>query len=224
MDQGGLLRIKRACDAPNRNEGIAAQLIDYGRRWWGPILRNRNARPNTSRPAPSSPRLSSRVAGLTFAKKNMSKPKLPSAIRLWLAARGFQQAADASFEKLRSPGYVGFISVPVVFLYARSIELSLKACLRQHTADPKVFAKILGHRLDWILAEAERLGICTALGLSKEHRLTIAVIGEDYSDKWYEYPEHFWRARPKTEDLKSAAAFLNEKTQSYVDRKNAKTV
>jgi hypothetical protein len=127
----------------------------------------------------------------------MPKPKLPTAIRLWLAGRAFQQAADASFEKLRSPGYVGFISVPVVFLYVRSIELSLKACLRQHTGDPDVFAKMLGHRLDWILAEADRVGICAALGLSKEHRSTIAAIAEDYSDKWYEYPEHFWRTLKK---------------------------
>jgi hypothetical protein len=152
----------------------------------------------------------------------MSKPRLPSAIRLWLAAAGYENAADAAFDKMRSPGYVGFIKMPVVFLYARSIELSLKACIRQHTADPKMFAKVLSHRLDWIVAEADRLGISAALGLSPEHRATINAVAEDYSDKWYEYPEHFWRRGPKIEELKSVANYLGEPVRRYVDPKNAK--
>jgi hypothetical protein len=146
----------------------------------------------------------------------MPKPNLPTAIRLWNAATGFQEAGEAAYEKLRSPGYIGFVSMPVVFLFARSIELSFKACLRQHTVDPKIFAKTLGHRLDRIVKEADRLGVCTALELSREHRSTIDAIAEDYSDKWYEYPEHFWRPRPKVEELRSAAIFLSARAQTYV--------
>ena len=153
----------------------------------------------------------------------MAKPKLPSAIRFWIAATGFEHAAEAAYAKLRSPGYIGFVNVPVVFLYARSIELALKACVRQHTSDPKIFERKLGHRIDRILSEADRLGISEDLALTAEHRKTISAIGKDYSDKWYEYPEHFWRARPKIEDLKSAANILLPKVQIYVDPKKAKT-
>ena len=153
----------------------------------------------------------------------MSRPRLPSAIRLWIAATGYEHAADAAYEKMRSPGYIGFISMPVVFLYARSVELSLKACIRQHTADPKIFGRVLSHRLDWIVAEADRLGISTDLGLSPEYRATINAIAEDYSDKWYEYPEHFWRQRPKIDDLKAVSNYLAEPVRRYVDPKNART-
>ena len=60
-------------------------------------------------------------------------------------------------------------------------------------------------------------------GLTSEHRSAIVAIGEDYSDKWYEYPEHFWRDRPKVEELKSAANFLTPKVQIYIDPKKAKS-
>jgi HEPN domain-containing protein len=140
-----------------------------------------------------------------------------------MAAQGFEDAADASFDKQCSHGYIGYIRGAVVFLYARSIELSLKACLRQHTADSKIFLKILGHRLDLILEKTEKLGICDDLGLSKEHRLIITAVGEDYADKWFEYPDNIWTKRPKIEGLKNAAKFLTVKTRSYVAPKNSKS-
>ncbi len=152
----------------------------------------------------------------------MSRPRLPSATRLWLAANGFLDAADASLKKLRSPGYVGWIVTPVVFLYARSIELALKACIRQHSNNPVLFERDLGHRLDKILDESDRLGISASLGLTPEHRLTIVEIARDYSDKWYEYPEEFWRKRPPVEKLQAAARFLSPLVGGYVNDKNKK--
>ena len=86
----------------------------------------------------------------------MPKPALPSATRLWNAATAYEEAADTAFAKLRSPRYVGFISIAVIFLYLRSIELSLKACLRECNVDSNTLAKTLGHRLDKILARADQ--------------------------------------------------------------------
>jgi hypothetical protein len=139
-----------------------------------------------------------------------------------MAARGFADAADAAFEKQCAPGYVGYVRGAVVFLYARSIELSLKASLRQHTSNPKTFGHTLGHRLDLILKELRRHGAAKILRLSRKQWSVITGIGEDYSDKWFEYPDNIWTKRPRIEELRDAATYLAAQTQSYVARKNSK--
>jgi hypothetical protein len=153
----------------------------------------------------------------------MPKPRLPSAINYWLAARAFHEAANTTFDKFSSSSYKGFLRTAVVFLYARSIALSLKACIRQHTSDSKIFLSEMGHRLDLMLDKAKELGISDELALSAGHCSTIALMGKDYSDKWFEYPDNIWTKRPKIDSLRQAAEFLFAKTQAYVDLKKSKT-
>lgn len=145
----------------------------------------------------------------------MGKPGLPTSARFYNEARGVRDAADAAHQRLRSPGYIGFVRSTVAFLYARTIELSLKSCLRHHISDPKFFQKALGHRLDLIVLEADKLGICAKLKLSAEHRKLIDSIGEDYADKWFEYADNSWAKRPDIEQLRSAAESVISEAKFY---------
>ncbi len=139
------------------------------------------------------------------------KPKTPSS---W----EFQQLAEASFDAANAAyadcqardarfaaGSKGdettFMSITVVFLYFRAIELSLKAAIvERHLAPPaKIPSRELGHDLKKLIACATTPTVDTPaysladLGLNDEDKAYIERYSDDYANKWFEYNFGPWK-------------------------------
>ena len=140
------------------------------------------------------------------------RPLLPSSNHLWTLAWAYLDAGDAAFSLVRSDGYSGFVVFPCVFCYFRSIELALKAVLVQHGVPEQEITRKLGHRLSALIVRAERFTTVSALGMRTEDRALLDLFSDDYSTKWFEYPDDFWRAQPNLEEVRALAHRVRETT------------
>ena len=76
----------------------------------------------------------------------------------------------------------------IYFLYARSIELSLKAFLScNDKSEKELRSSAFGHNLTACLREAERVGLASVFPLNKGHRMVIEWISHPYAGKDLEY-------------------------------------
>jgi hypothetical protein len=126
----------------------------------------------------------------------------------------FQQLAEASFaaanacfadcqrrDKELLPGNTQepctFMAITTVFLYFRSIELALKAAIRERGLAPpgKICSKKLGHDLAALIECATTAGqpfTPRELGLNKRSRAFVDRWSKDYASKWFEYDCQPW--------------------------------
>jgi hypothetical protein len=76
----------------------------------------------------------------------------------------------------------------IYFLYARSIELSLKAFLScNDRSEKELRSSAFGHNLTACLQEAERVGLASVFPLNDGHRIVIHWISHPYAGKDLEY-------------------------------------
>jgi hypothetical protein len=143
------------------------------------------------------------------------KPAVPSSNAFWILSSGYRDAGDAAFDRIRTGSYRGFIVFPCVFLYFRCIELALKAVLTHHGVSEREITRKLGHRISALITHSETYSRLDALGISSEDRQLLDRFSDDYADKWFEYPDRFWRASPKLEELKNLAHRICETIRRY---------
>jgi hypothetical protein len=104
---------------------------------------------------------------------------------------------------------------PCVFSYFRCIELALKAILVDHAVPEQEITRTLGHRISKLMTKVESFTLVSALGIGEDDRRLLDRFSSDYSDKWFEYPDDFWRAIPELEKLKELAHRICDATQFY---------
>jgi hypothetical protein len=74
------------------------------------------------------------------------------------------------------------VSLPVYFLFARSMELALKAFLLHAGVTSAQLAKRgLGHNLEALLAQAEERGLSTHVSLLSPERGMVELLGREYA-------------------------------------------
>jgi hypothetical protein len=136
------------------------------------------------------------------------KPNLPSSFQFLLLAEASLDAANAAYldcqrrDREFDPGteedLSTFMSIPVAFLYFRSVELALKAAIVERSlASPKdVPSHKLGHDIKSLIHCATIAGATGAvpfdpgdLGVDPAARAFLESFSDDYANKWFEY--HF---------------------------------
>lgn len=143
------------------------------------------------------------------------KPQLPSSPAFWILSSGYRDAGDASLSLIHKDEYTGFVQLPCVFSYFRCIELALKAVLVEHSVSEKEITRDLGHRISKLILRAEGFVHLSKIGIEAEDRKLLDRYSDDYSDKWFEYPEQFWKERPRLEDLQTLAHRICEAVRVY---------
>ena len=133
------------------------------------------------------------------------KPDLPSSNAFWIVSSGYRDGGDAVHSLIRSGSYSGSAWLSCVFLYFRCIELALKAVLVTRGVSEQEIAKTLGHRISALLTRTEDFAPLSDIGISAEDRHLLDRFSDDYSNKWFEYPDGFWRGNPQLDHLKDLA-------------------
>jgi hypothetical protein len=133
------------------------------------------------------------------------KPPGPSSDAFWILCWGYRDAGDATLAVIRSEAYTGFAVLPCVFLYFRCVELALKTVLVHHGVPELEITRTLDHRISALLARAEKFSPLTRLGISAQDRQLLERYSDDYSDKWFEYPEDVFVNYPTLEELRDLA-------------------
>lgn len=131
------------------------------------------------------------------------KPAFPSSNAFWILSSSYRDAGDAAFDRMRSRTYTGSIKFACFFLYFRCVELALKAVLTHHRVEQREITQTLGHRISALLRRTEAFSTLDALGITREDRRLLDQLSDDYADKWFEYPDRFWRRDPKFEQLRA---------------------
>jgi hypothetical protein len=139
---------------------------------------------------------------------------------LWTLSTGYRDAGDAALALIRTDTYTGFADLPCVFLYFRSIELALKAVLVYHSIAEHEIARTLGHRISALIVRVETFSPLPDLGILPEDRQLLDRFSDDYSNKWFEYPNDFWRGCPHLEELKNLAHRVCDAVQTYERKKS----
>lgn len=137
-----------------------------------------------------------------------NKPDLPSSFQFLLLAEACLDAADAGYSDCQRRDrefHAGskedvstFMSIPVAFLYLRSVELALKAAIveRGLAAPRDVPSQKLGHDIQRLIDCATTAGATGALpfdpgdlGIDPQAREFLERYSDGYANKWFEY--HF---------------------------------
>jgi hypothetical protein len=133
------------------------------------------------------------------------KPNLPTSNAFWLLSSAYLDGGDAAHGLIRSNDYSGFAWLPCVFLYFRCIELALKAVLVSNGVAEQEIARTFGHRISALLIRSEEFIPLSDLGILPSDRKLLDRFSDDYSDKWFEYPDKLWRGNPQLDQLKDLA-------------------
>lgn len=157
---------------------------------------------------------------------NNPKPKTPSSFEFQqLAEASFDaanaayadcQARDARFAAGSKEDETTFMSITVVFLYFRAIELSLKAAITEKQLAPpeKIPSRDLGHDLKKLIAcastsTADRPAyLLSDLGLNANDLAFIDRYSDDYANKWFEYNFGPWDIPCLKESQRIAGSIL----------------
>jgi len=147
------------------------------------------------------------------------KPPLPTSNGFWLLTSAYLDAGDAVFLRLHAKDYVGFMERACFFLYFRSIELALKALLVFHGVPQRGIERKLGHRVSCLLVRVESFVPMSKLGIAADDRKLLDLFSDQYSEKWFEYSEDFWRNRnrdrPELPRLRDLAKRVHDKMRPY---------
>ncbi len=133
------------------------------------------------------------------------KPNLPSSNAFWLLSKGYLDGGNAAHGLIRGGNYSGFAWLPCVFLYFRCIELALKAALVSNGVSEHEITRTLRHRISALLIRTEKFTPLSDLGILPADRKLLDRFSDDYSNKWFEYPNKFWRRNPQLDQLKDLA-------------------
>ncbi len=127
------------------------------------------------------------VLGTTLSSADrVSGRRILAPLALLDRARQFAAAADTLTSKGRADDSPHLFVI--YFLYARAIELALKAFLSCHErSERELKSKAFGHDLGACLQEAERVGLARCFNLSEGHRIVIHWISHPYAGKDLEY-------------------------------------
>ena len=147
------------------------------------------------------------------------KPAFPSSNAFGILSSSYRDAGDAAFDRMRSGTYRGSIKFACFFLYFRCVELALKAVLTHHRVAQREITQTLGHRISALLTRTEAFSALDALGITPEDRCLLDQFSDDYADKWFEYPDRFWRRDPKFEELRALAHRMCHTIQVYGRKK-----
>ena len=146
---------------------------------------------------------------------------MPSSDEFWILGSGYLDAGNACLSLIRngkSDGqpYRGFVEFPCVFSYFRSIELGLKSVLKENGSSDNEIAREYSHRLTALLKALDSKGIdLQVLGISPKDRDFLEKYSEEYSRKWFEYPDDLWRVTFEIEDLQALAEKVCESIRNY---------
>jgi hypothetical protein len=147
------------------------------------------------------------------------KPALPSSDAFWILASGYRDAGDAVLARIRTETYMGFALFPCVFLYFRCVELALKSVLAYHPVPEDEITRTLGHRISALIERAEEFSSISELGISAEDRRVLDQFSDDYSTKWFEYPDDLDKNYPELERLRDLAHRVCDAIQAYERRR-----
>jgi len=147
------------------------------------------------------------------------KPVFPSSNAFWILSSSYRDAGDAAFDRMRSGTYTGSIKFACFFLYFRCVELALKSVLTHHRVEQREITQALGHRISALLRRTEAFSTLDALGITREDRRLLDQFSDDYADKWFEYPDRFWRRDPKFEQLRALAHRVCDTIRVYGRKK-----
>jgi hypothetical protein len=142
------------------------------------------------------------------------KPELPSPSAFWILSSAYFDAGDSALATIRTRKYSGFMVMPCVFLFFRSIELALKSVLVFHGVPEHEVARSLGHRISALLSRAEPYTPLEVIGILPADRQLLDRFSDDYSNKLFEYSDDWW-SYPHLEELQSLAQRVTRAVQGY---------
>lgn len=143
-------------------------------------------------------------------------PGMPSSDEFWILGSGYLDAGNACLSLIRNgkadgKPYFGHVVFPCMFSFFRSIELGLKAILKENGASDIKIAREYGHRLTALLDALDSTGVdLQVFGIAPGDRVFLDKYSEEYSRKWFEYPDDFWRVNFELEDLQVLAERICE--------------
>ena len=146
---------------------------------------------------------------------------MPSSDAFWILGSGYLDAGNACLSLIRNRNadgkpYCGHVIFPCMFSYFRSIELGLKAVLKENGSTDNEIAREYSHRLTALLDAIDSKGIeLQVCGISPADRDFLNKYSEEYSRKWFEYPDDFWRVNFELEDLQALAEKICESVRNY---------
>lgn len=126
------------------------------------------------------------------------------------------QARDARFAAGSKDDVCTFMSITVVFLYFRAIELTLKAAITERSLVPPaaIPSRELGHDVKKLIACATSVASNASaytlpdLGLYQSDREFIEQYSDDYANKWFEYYFGPWDIPPLNESQRIARSII----------------
>lgn len=148
-------------------------------------------------------------------------PGMPSSDNFWILGSGYLDAGNASLLLIRNgkadgKPYCGHVVFSCIFSFFRSIELGLKAVLKERGSTDNEIAREYGHRLTALLDALDSKGIdLQSFGISPGDRVFLDKYSEEYSRKWFEYPDNFWREDIELEDLEALAERVCNSIRGY---------
>lgn len=117
---------------------------------------------------------------------------------------------------IRSKSYTGMAVFPCLFLYFRSIELALKTCLVANNVSEAEITRTLRHRLSALMTRLESFTELHEIGISADDRVMLDTFSDDYSNKWFEYPDSGFHRHPTLEELQTLSHRVCNITRTYV--------
>jgi hypothetical protein len=148
-------------------------------------------------------------------------PGMPSSDEFWILGSGYLDAGNACLSLIRNgkadgKPYCGNVVFPCMFSFFRSIELGLKAILKENGSTDNEIARVYGHRLNALLDALDSKDIdLQFVGITPEDRVFLNKYSEEYSRKWYEYPDDLWRVSFEPEVLQKLAERICERIRNY---------
>jgi HEPN domain-containing protein len=143
------------------------------------------------------------------------RPKLPPSSAFSVMSKSYRDAGDAVLKLIRTESYTGHALFPCVFLYFRSIELALKAVLVANGVLEQEIARKVKHQISALLKRVEEFVQLSELGIRSEDRQLLDRYSQDYSDKWFEYPDKLSTKYPRLEQLRDLAHCVCDKVHTH---------
>lgn len=131
----------------------------------------------------------------------------------WGLASGFRDAGECALATIQDGKYSGLMVMPCVFLFFRTIELSLKSVLASHDVAAHEIRK-LSHDISRIMDKASKFTSLDVIGIASKDRELLKRFSRDYQRKGFEYSNDWWNT-PHLDDLRDLAVRVCEAVRVY---------
>lgn len=140
----------------------------------------------------------------------------PSNEKFFTLSQEFLDAAKILHRALDETPDRANIATPMTFLYFRSLELALKACLPIGKIPDTDIRMKFGHKISLLIDKIEGAGLIEKFGMCRKDFKEIDDYSEDYSNKWFEYGSIFTELPNDLERISELVTKFVSNTKEYI--------